>query len=479
VGDAKSASNYQTALRAQRLLGLLAFSVAPAVVAGLISANHLNSLGKGGIIAFAVLAASLLLERERLPLHLMPLATFLIRVAVPVFGIGAALLVFSLAGDPVAVPDVLMSMIGAWCVTAFAVLLTGRFDSSRQVRVAMIGAPGLAIGMSFELAAAGIRSYKVVGWISDEAPAAEPRNGPHWLGGLDDVRSVVQENAIELLVHSNQHPHQSDGRELSRLDVFELVAGNCLDLPVRMIEAGQLYEDLLAHVPLGQSNAAWFQYLMHPRYRAAAPVSKRVFDLVVGSAMLLLAAPVLAVCAVAVKLTDGGPVFYRQRRVGEGGHEFEIVKLRSMRVVSEEDGARWAADGDDRVTPIGAFMRRLHLDEMPQLWNILRGEMTVVGPRPERPELIVNLEAQLPYYDRRHLVKPGLAGWAQACCGYGGSEQGSGWKLCHDLYYLKHRSVYFDFLVLIENVRVSLAGVQFGLDAPQEQFILGNAGDLR
>jgi lipopolysaccharide/colanic/teichoic acid biosynthesis glycosyltransferase len=479
VGDAKSASNYQTALRAQRLLGLLAFSVAPAVAAGLISANHLESLGKGAIIAVAILAASLLLERERLPLHLMPLATLLIRVAVPVVGIGTALLVFSLAGDPVAVPDVLMSMIGAWCVTAFGVLLTGRFDNSRQVRVAMIGAPGLAIGMSFELAAAGIRSYQVVGWISDEAPAAEPHNGPHWLGCLDDVRSVVQENSIELLVHSNQHPHLADGRELSRLDVFELVAGNCLDLPVRMIEAGQLYEDLLAHVPLGQSNAAWFQYLMHPRYRAAAPASKRIFDLVVGSAMLLIAAPVLAVCAVAVKLTDGGPIFYRQRRVGEGGREFEIVKLRSMRVVSEEDGARWAEEGDDRVTAIGAFMRRLHLDEMPQLWNILRGDMTVVGPRPERPELIVNLEAQLPYYDRRHLVKPGLAGWAQACCGYGGSEQGSGWKLCHDLYYLKHRSVYFDFLVLIENVRVSLAGVQFGLDAPQEQFILGNAGDLR
>jgi exopolysaccharide biosynthesis polyprenyl glycosylphosphotransferase len=479
VGDAKSASNYQTALRAQRLLGLLAFSVAPAVAAGLISASHLESLGKGAIIAVAILAASLLLERERLPLHLMPLATFLIRVVVPVVGIGTALLVFSLAGDPVAVPDVLMSMIGAWCVTAFAVLLTGRFDNSRQVRVAMIGAPGLAIGMSFELAAAGIRSYQVVGWISDEAPAAEPHNGPHWLGCLDDVRSVVQENSIELLVHSNQHPHQADGRELSRLDVFELVAGNCLDLPVRMIEAGQLYEDLLAHVPLGQSNAAWFQYLMHPRYRAAAPASKRIFDLIVGSAMLLVAAPVLAVCAVAVKLTDGGPVFYRQRRVGEGGREFEIIKLRSMRVVAEEDGARWAEDGDDRVTAIGAFMRRLHLDEMPQLWNILRGDMTVVGPRPERPELIVDLEAQLPYYDRRHLVKPGLAGWAQACCGYGGSEQGSGWKLCHDLYYLKHRSVYFDFLVLIENVRVSLAGVQFGLDAPQEQFILGNAGDLR
>ena len=125
-------------------------------------------------------------------------------------------------------------------------------------------------------------------------------------------------------------------------------------------------------------------------------------------------------------------------------------------------------------------MRRLHIDEMPQLWNVLRGEMTLIGPRPERRELIAELERQLAYYDRRHLVKPGIAGWAQARCGYGGSEEGTGWKLCHDLFYLKHRSVYFDSLILLENVRVSLrSGVQFGARAPQEQFILGHPHQAR
>jgi lipopolysaccharide/colanic/teichoic acid biosynthesis glycosyltransferase len=158
-----------------------------------------------------------------------------------------------------------------------------------------------------------------------------------------------------------------------------------------------------------------------------------------------------------------------------------MIKLRSMRVASEgEAGARWSAADDERVTSVGKVMRRLHIDEMPQLWNVLRGEMTIVGPRPERRELIVKLERQLTYYDRRHLVKPGLAGWAQARCGYGGSEEGTGWKLCHDLYYLKHRSVYFDSLVLLENVRVSLhSGVQFGVSAPQEQFILDRAREVR
>ena len=115
---------------------------------------------------------------------------------------------------------------------------------------------------------------------------------------------------------------------------------SCLDLPVRLIEASQLYEELLGHVPLGQSNSAWFQYLLHPRYRAGSPLSKRIFDLVVGSAMLIFLAPILVVFAIAVKLTDRGPVFYRQRRVGEGGREFQMIKLRSMRVASEGEAAR-------------------------------------------------------------------------------------------------------------------------------------------
>ena len=153
-----------------------------------------------------------------------------------------------------------------------------------------------------------------------------------------------------------------------------------------------------------------------------------------------------------------------------------MIKLRSMRIASEKDGARWASADDGRVTRVGRIMRRTHIDELPQLWNVLRGEMTLVGPRPERRELIAELERSLNYYDRRLLAKPGIAGWAQARCGYGGSEEGTGWKLCHDLFYLKHRSVYFDLLILLENIRVALqSGVQFEVRAPQEQFILGHA----
>lgn len=478
----ESAASYpdHTALHAQRLLGVTAFGLAPAVTAGLMAGSHLHSAGEGAIVFAAIFGTSLLLERDRYPLHLMPLASVVVRALVPLIGAALALATFALAGRPEAASELAVPIVGAWAVTAFATWVNLRFMSSRQVRVAMIGSPGLAVGMAHELKSAGIRAYKVIGWIADEQPAVQMDGGPRWIGSLEDVRDVVEGHSIELLVHSSGTSAKVAEPRLSRLELFEWVAASCLDLPVRLIEASQLYESLLGHVPLGQSNSAWFQYLLHPRYHAGSPFSKRLFDLVVGSLMLIFLSPVLAAFAIAVKLTDAGPVFYRQRRVGEGGREFEMIKLRSMQVVSEEDGARWSGADDDRITAVGAIMRRLHIDEMPQLWNVLRGEMTIVGPRPERRELIVELERRLVYYDRRHLVKPGLAGWAQARCGYGGSEEGTSWKLCHDLFYLKHRSLYFDALILIENVRVSLSrGVQFGIDAPQEQFILGHTHHLR
>ena len=477
--ESSAAYPQQTALRAQRLLGITAFGVAPAVAAGLTVGSHLHSAGDGLIVFAAIFGTSLLLERERTPLHLMPFATFVIRVMVPVLGLGIAFATFALAGSPRAATEIPVPLIGAWMVTAFAAWLTTRFDTSRQVRVAMIGSPGLAIGLAHELKSAGIRSYQVVGWITDERPSMERGEGPQWLGSLADIRNVVERNSIELLVYSSGAAGDGAPRQ-SRLELFEWVASTCLDLPVRLLEASRLYEDLLGHVPLGQSNSAWFQYLLHPRYRAGSPASKRIFDLLVGFAMMVLLSPVLLAFVIAVKLTDGGPVFYRQRRVGEGGHEFEMIKLRSMRVASEEVGPQWTQAEDERVTAVGRIMRRLHIDEMPQLWNVMRGEMTIVGPRPERRELIVDLERQLAYYDRRHLVKPGLAGWAQARCGYGGSEEGTSWKLCHDLYYLKHRSVYFDAMILLENMRISFSsGVQFDIEAPQEQFILGHTHNLR
>ena len=182
---------------------------------------------------------------------------------------------------------------------------------------------------------------------------------------------------IELIVCG---PNQADVEGTRIEDVSARVADQCLDLPVRLIAANQLYEETFGHVPVGMIDAAWYRYIMHPRFRAAGPRSKRLVDLVLGSIIGIVFLPVLAVAAIAIKLHDGGPVFYRQRRLGEFGEEFEILKLRSMRTNAEAYGPQWSVVGDDRVTPVGRFLRRTHVDEIPQLFNVLRGNIRWLGP---------------------------------------------------------------------------------------------------
>jgi lipopolysaccharide/colanic/teichoic acid biosynthesis glycosyltransferase len=254
--------------------------------------------------------------------------------------------------------------------------------------------------------------------------------------------------------------------------VSEQLSACCLELPVSYIGANEFFEQLFAHVPLGTVDATWFEYVLHPRYRTSSPALKRVLSLTLAVIMLALSLPVLALAAVAIKLTDGGPVLYRQRRAGERGREFDVLKLRTMSAGSDRDTSRWSPPDDDRITRVGAVLRRLHIDELPQLWNVIRGEMALVGPRPERPDLVAMLEMRLPFYGRRHLMRPGITGWAQVRCGYSGSVTGSLWKLAHDLYYLKHRSILFDFLILLETIATPVRDGRMARRSPDELFVL-------
>ena len=332
----------------------------------------------------------------------------------------------------------------------------------------MIGSREFAADFAGELSAAGINKYEVVGWVGGQGPADYRRL--RWLGPLDDVRSPVISEGIDLLVCAP--PESADHGETIE-NVCARVADECLDLPVRLIAANQLYEEVFGHVPVGTIDAAWYRYIMHPRFRASAPLSKRIFDLFFGILIALFFLPLIAIAAVAIKLSDSGPVLYRQRRLGEYGREFEMVKLRTMRVDAEADGPRWSGADDDRVTRVGRLLRRTHLDEVPQIWNVLRGEMTLVGPRPERPEMVAELEAKFPHYTRRHLVKPGIAGWAALRCGYAGSDIGTAWKLCHDLFYIKRRSVFADTLILAETAVETFRDAHRALRAPGERFLMG------
>jgi lipopolysaccharide/colanic/teichoic acid biosynthesis glycosyltransferase len=186
-----------------------------------------------------------------------------------------------------------------------------------------------------------------------------------------------------------------------------------------------------------------------------------VLDLVSSLIVLGLTLPLMLLAVLAIKLEDGwrAPVLYRQRRVGLGGKHFMLLKFRSMCLDAESDGQpRWAQKRDPRITRVGSFIRKTRVDELPQLLNVVRGQMSVVGPRPERPEFVDHLAERIPYYVERHCVKPGITGWAQLCYPYGSSERDALEKLQYDLYYVKNNTLLFDLAILLQTVEVVLMG---------------------
>lgn len=188
--------------------------------------------------------------------------------------------------------------------------------------------------------------------------------------------------------------------------------------------------------------------------RVLSSIAKRIFDIAASSLLLFLTFPVIGLFALLVKLDSRGPAFFRQTRVGLYGQTFDIVKLRSMRSDAEKDGAKWAQADDPRITRIGRFIRKVRIDELPQAWSVLKGEMSFVGPRPERPQFVSDLEQQLPYYAERHMVKPGITGWAQINYPYGASTEDARHKLEYDLYYAKNYTPFLDLLILLQTLRV-------------------------
>ena len=190
--------------------------------------------------------------------------------------------------------------------------------------------------------------------------------------------------------------------------------------------------------------------------RALSSAAKRIFDITASLLLLVLTLPVIVLFALLVKIDSKGPAFFRQRRVGLYGEPFDVIKLRSMRTDAEVNGAQFAQENDPRVTRIGRFIRKVRIDELLQTWSVLKGEMSFVGPRPERPEFVSDLEEKLPYYAERHMVKPGITGWAQINYPYGASIEDSRHKLEYDLYYAKNYTPFLDLLILLQTLRVVL-----------------------
>lgn len=232
---------------------------------------------------------------------------------------------------------------------------------------------------------------------------------------------------------------------------------HCKLAGIRVTEFLDFWERETRTVDLEALRPSWFFYSDGFRCGVVDEFIKRMFDIIVSLALLVFSAPLLAITACLIKLDSPGPVLYRQERVGYRGEVFTIFKFRSMRTDAEQQsGPQWAAERDPRVTRVGAVIRKLRIDELAQIFNVLRGDMSFVGPRPERPYFVANLAAAIPYYQERHWVRPGITGWAQINYPYGASIDDARRKLSFDLYYVKNRSIFLDFLILLQTARVIL-----------------------
>lgn len=273
---------------------------------------------------------------------------------------------------------------------------------------------------------------------------------PQGIGTADDLQQVLGQGWSGIIVAA--------GGPLSDPLVQQLMAARFAGL--RVYDLADFYEQLWFKVPVMHTQRGWllFAHGFELLHNALALRIKRLLDIVVSLVLLVAALPVMLLVAITVLLESRGPVLFRQVRTGLNGREFEILKFRSMVVDAEKDGPRWAAARDPRITRVGRIIRALRLDELPQLVNVIRGEMSFIGPRPERPVFNRELESQIPFYELRQLVRPGITGWAQVMYAYGASAEDALEKLQYDLYYIKNYSLMLDFAILLKTLRVVALG---------------------
>jgi sugar transferase (PEP-CTERM system associated) len=271
------------------------------------------------------------------------------------------------------------------------------------------------------------------------------------LGGSMDLLDAARRYRVDEIIVAVRE------RRGGVLPLRELL--DCKLMGIRVLDLSSFYERAVGQLRLDSLHASWLIFGDGFRQGIMRSVVKRLFDIQASLALLVLAAPVMLATAVVIVVESGFPILYRQERVGQGGRLFNVIKFRSMRHDAEIDGKpRWATSNDDRVTRIGRVIRKLRIDELPQLINVLRGDMSLVGPRPERPYFVDQLAREIPFYAVRHSVKPGVTGWAQVRYHYSASLDDAVHKLQYDLYYVKNHTLFLDVVILFETVGVVVTG---------------------
>jgi exopolysaccharide biosynthesis polyprenyl glycosylphosphotransferase len=344
----------------------------------------------------------------------------------------------------------------AWRVTYAQLFVQPRFE--QRALVVGAGWAGRRLAALLKTASAGdnpfrYAGYRLIGFVDDNPDYVGTEvEGVPVLGGGETLVSLAQELKVDEVILAITHRHAITD------DLFNALL-RCRELGLQVTNMSVLYERLLRRVPVELVGRDL--HMVVPMEETAAKrlyrVAKHGLDILSALVGLPVLGILLPLIALGNALTSPGPLFYRQRRVGKGGRCFEMFKLRSMVPDAEQGtGAVWAYRDDDRITPLGRILRRTRLDELPQFINVLRGEMSLIGPRPERPEFVGILAQDIPFYRTRHAVKPGLTGWAQVRYGYGNSSEDTKVKLEYDLYYIKHADPFLDLSILLQTIPVTL-----------------------
>jgi sugar transferase (PEP-CTERM system associated) len=407
------------------VLTALGFAVLMALLhsfVGLYRHTELQPLSALVRLAFAVIVGSYL--------------TYLVLKQVDAAGHPARLVTFSV-----------LYLLGGLVAVRGAVTMVRRAVGSP--RVLIVGTGAEAQGVARGLTAGNRGARQIVGFYPTAFDSEVAVDGPRVLDRSRPLYDLVRSLGVsEIIVAARE---QRGGA----VPMDELLMCRARGVPI--LDLAGFYERTHAEVPIDSLKASWLVYGSGFVQGPARRIAKRLFDVVSSTILLVIATPVMLATAIAIKLDSKGPVLYRQERVGLGGKSFMCIKFRSMRTDAEKDGvARWATKNDSRVTRVGAFIRKTRIDELPQLISVLKGEMSMVGPRPERPSFVSQLSEQIPFYDLRHSIKPGVTGWAQVRYSYGASLDDARRKHQFDLYYVKNNSLILDLQVLIETVTVVL-----------------------
>ena len=303
------------------------------------------------------------------------------------------------------------------------------FSSYLLQSVAFLGKNPLARRLGREIEQNPQLGYKIVGVL-------DPRK---------NIFSQVKRRKIETLIIARS----LDGSSKLTKGLYQ-----CLPLKINFMDLARAYEILLHKIPIDFVSQTWFLENLSEGEKKIYDKLKRFFDVVLGALIIGVTSPLWLIFAILIKLEDKGPVFYKQKRVGKDRREFWLWKFRSMKVGAEKGKAVWAEREDPRVTKVGRFLRKTHLDELPQMLNVLKGDISLVGPRPERPEFVKKLEKEIPHYHLRHIIRPGFTGWAQIKFRYGRSLTDAHEKFQYDLYYIKNRSPLIDLGILLKTLQL-------------------------